>query len=71
MHFMFYLLSIYFKIVQTNISIIPESSNITNVSKRNSMIVTLPAKQYLKSIISLPLLESAMLKKENSILKVY
>ena len=55
-------------------SSIPESSNITSDNRTNSVIVSLPGKQYFKSIsviISLALLKSAMLKGENSIVKVY
>ena len=52
-------------------SSIPESSNMTNLNKTNSMSVNLAGKQYSKSIISLPSLESAMLKEQNSIVKLY
>ena len=70
-HFMFYLVLIYLKNLPTNVSSIPHSSNMTSFNKTNSMIVSLPGKQYLISIISLPLLESAMLKQQNSIVKLY
>ena len=55
----------------TNVSSTTNSSNITSFNKTNSVIVSLPGKQYLKSIISLPLLKSAMLKEQNSIVKLY
>ena len=67
---MFYLLLIYFRILPPHVSSIPESSNITHFNKTNSMIVNLPGKQYSKSIISLPLLEYALLKEQNSIVKL-
>ena len=67
---MFYLLLINFRILPTNVSSIPESSNMTDFKKTNSMIVNLPGKQYSKSIISLPLLESALLKKQKCIVKL-
>ena len=43
----------------------------TGFNKTNSVIVSLPGKQYFKSIISLPLLEYAMLKEQNGIVKLY
>ena len=55
----------------TNVSSTAKSSNITIFNNTNSVIVSLPGKQYLKSIISIPLLESAMLKEQNSIVKLY
>ena len=55
----------------TNVSSTAKSSNITSFNNTNSVIVSLPGKQLLKSIISLPLLESAMLKEQNSIVKLY
>ena len=67
---MFYLLLIDFRILPPNVSSIPESSNMTHFKKTNSMIVNLPGKQYSKSIISLPLLEYALLKEQNSIVKL-
>ena len=54
-----------------NVSSTAKSSNMTSFNNTNSVIVSLPGKQYLKSIISLPLLESAMLKEQNSIVKLY
>ena len=69
-HVMFYLLLIYFIILPPNVSSIPESSNLTHFKKTNSMIANLSGKQYSKSIISLPLLESAMLKEQNSIVQL-
>ena len=68
---MFYLVLIYLKILPTNVSSIPHSSNMTSLNKTNWMILSLPGKQYLISIISLPLLESPMLKQQNSIVKLY
>ena len=56
----------------TNVSSTAKSSNMTSFNNTNSVIVSLPGKQYLKCIISLPLLlESAMLKEQNSIVKLY
>ena len=55
----------------TNVSSIAKSSNINSFNKRNSVIVCVPGKQYLKYIISLPLLEYALLKEQNSIVKLY
>ena len=55
----------------TSVSSIAKSSNINSFNKRNSVIVSVPGKQYLKYIISLPLLEYALLKEQNSIVKLY
>ena len=68
---MFYLFLIYFRILPTKVSSIPEYFNMTSFSNTNSVIVSLPGKQYPKSIISLPLLQSAMLKEQKSIVKLY
>ena len=68
---MIYLVLIYCKILPTNVSSVPESSNITSLNKTNSMIVSLPGKQYFKSIISLALLEYALLKQQKHIVKLY
>ena len=43
---MFDFVLIYFKILPTNVSRIPESSNMISFNKTKSMIVSLPGKQY-------------------------
>ena len=64
---------IWFNMSPTYLFTIPESCKIIIENKRNSVIVRLPEKQYLKSvivIIILTLLQRRLLNKEKSVVKL-